>query len=191
MLGLCLTLKENVVPGTASLKRRAAEYHFGYRVPDWVTVIAAMAPLLISHAAFGQTTRTSPSAASTSQTIPLSSSTTPSSPCYSSNPTSPCYSTRAPRIRCYSALTPDQPCFTVTTPDSRPSPQPSPTPIETRPANLRALTEDQARAQIEANGYSKISRLQKDAEGVWHAQAEKDGLLQPVTLDAKGNVTTN
>jgi hypothetical protein len=52
------------------------------------------------------------------------------------------------------------------------------------------LTEDQARAQIETKGYTNVSRLRKDARGVWHGKAEKDGIAQQVTLDVRGNVSS-
>src|ERR1700676_4763979 len=142
---------------------------------------ATTALSLISGAAFGQTTRTNPSAASTSPTIP-SSSTSPNSPCSSTNPTSPCYSANAPRNPCYNAAAPNEPCSTTTTPNSRTSPATAPTPTITPQATVRAFTKDQAKSQIEAKGYSNVSGLQKDAEGIWRGKAEKDGLSTNVTL---------
>ena len=145
---------------------------------------------MISDTAFGQTTRTSPSASSTVRTIPSSSSTSPNTPCNFSNPTSPCYAAGAPRNPCYSAATPDQPCSTVTAPypQSSPTPHPSAAKAAQRPA-ARALTRDQAAAQIVANGYSNVSGLRRDAAGGWRGRAEKDGVTQDVTLDRAGNVT--
>jgi hypothetical protein len=156
------------------------------------TFFAATAALsLISGYAFGQTTRTNPSASSTSPTISSSSSTSPNSPCSSSNPTSPCYSARAPRNPCYSAT--NEPCSPTTTPSSASSPAPAsratPTPEAT--ATARIFTKDQAVSQIEANGYSNVSGLRKDAEGKWHCKAEKDGLVKNVTLDVNGVLTAN
>ena len=52
----------------------------------------------------------------------------------------------------------------------------------------RAFTEDQAKSQIEAKGYSNVGRLQKDDKGIWRGKAEKEGLPANVTLDVKGNV---
>jgi hypothetical protein len=57
------------------------------------------------------------------------------------------------------------------------------------PTAVRAVTEDQARAQIEANGYSSVSGLRKNTEGIWRGKATKDGLQVNVTLDTKGKVT--
>jgi hypothetical protein len=136
-----------------------------------------------------QTTRTNSSAVSTNQTLPSSSSTSAASPCYSTTPTSPCYSAGTPRIRCYSAVNPNEPCESVTSVDVRPSSVPSPLATKKPPVSPQALTEDQARAQVEAQGYSNVSKLQKDSKGAWHGRAEKDGLRGEVTLDTKGNVT--
>jgi hypothetical protein len=141
---------------------------------------------LISGYAFGQTTRTSPSASSTSKSIPSSSSTSPNSPCSSTNPSSPCYSANAPRNPCYSAAAPDEPCSTTVTPNTTTSPPPAP-PI--RQSTIRLISQDQARSQIEAQGYIGVSGLRKDAKGVWRGTAVKDGSTVNVMLDETGNVT--
>jgi hypothetical protein len=173
---------------TAARKRR-----FALRLSELKGVCALIATVcLLSEGAFAQTTRTNPSAASTTPTVPSSSSTSPNAPCNSFNPTSPCYSGRSPRNPCYSAVTPNQPCSTTTTPNPQPSPTPSPTAAKTPPpAALRAQTQDQAKAQIEAKGYSKVSGLRRDIEGVWRGKAEKDGLVRNVTLDREGNVNAD
>jgi hypothetical protein len=172
-------------------KNRPPEIRFDKRM-DMRAILAATAALsLISGGAFGQTTRTNPSASSTSQTIPSSSSTSPNSPCNSSNPTSPCYSVNAPRIRCYSAATPNEPCSTTTTPYSRTSPAPSPATATAPQATARAFTEDQAKSQIEAKGYSNVSGLRKDAKGIWRGKAEMDGSPKNVILEVNGDITAN
>jgi hypothetical protein len=173
----------------AHRKNRSPELHFGKRAQMRAILVATLALSLISDCAFGQTTRTNPSAASTSATVPSSSSTSANSPCSSSNPTSPCYSARSPRNPCYSAA--NEPCSTTTTPYTSTSAAPAKEPAATPHAAARAYTEDQAKAQIEAKGYSRVSRLQKDAEGFWHGKAEKDGLPVNVTLDENGDVTAN
>jgi hypothetical protein len=61
--------------------------------------------------------------------------------------------------------------------------------VTARPTVGHAFTQDQAKAQIEAQGYSKVSGLRRDALGVWRGTAEKDGTVGNVTLDGKGNVT--
>lgn len=153
-------------------------------------ILAAVAAFsLIFGCAFAQTTRTNPSASSTTSTVPSSSSTSPNSPCASTNPTSPCYAAKSPRNPCFDAAAPGKPCSTTTTPGSLNPPAPPPSAAAA--PQFRALTEDQAKAQIEANGYSSVSRLRKDTEGTWRGKAIKDGLQLDVTLDVKGKVTTN
>ena len=87
-------------------KDRRPEIRFDKRANMRAILTATAALSLIFGSAFGQTTRTNPSAASTSPTIPSSSSTSANSPCASTNPTSPCYSANAPRNPCYSAAAP-------------------------------------------------------------------------------------
>jgi hypothetical protein len=141
--------------------------------------------------ASGQTTRTNPSSASTSKSIPASSSTSPNSPCSTTNPTSPCYSANAPKNPCFSAVAPDQPCSTTVTPSSQALPPPPKPAAVTRPSSDRAFTADQAKSQIEAEGYANISALRKDTRGIWRGKAVKDGAPVNVTLDAEGKVTSN
>jgi hypothetical protein len=157
--------------------------------PIFLTVVALA---LFAGCASAQTTRTNPSASSTRSTIPSSSSTSPASPCYSStNPTSPCYSSTAPANPCYSAAAPNEPCSPTSTPYSSSAPAVS-APITTSPqAAPHAFTEDQAKARIEAIGYSSVSGLQKDANGIWRGKAMKDGKPVNVILDFKGSIVAN
>jgi hypothetical protein len=172
-------------------KQRPARISFGKPVKvRAIFVAAAVAFLLISDGAIGQTTRTGTSASSTIKTIPSSSSTSPNSPCSPSNPTSPCYSANGPRNPCYSATSSNEPCSTTTTPSPPTSPPPSP-PATASTASDRAFTADQAKQQIEADGYSDISGLRKGIKGTWHARAVKDGLPVNVILDVNGNVSAN
>ena len=168
---------------------RPPKTRFGKRMNARTILVAAAALSLISGTVFGQTTRTSPAAASTSKTIQSSSSTSANSPCNPSNPTSPCYSANAPQNPCYSAVAPDEPCSTTTTPSSQAAPTPAPPAAVTSLATARAFTEDQARSQIEAKGYSNVSGLRKDAKGIWRGNAVKDGLPSNVTLDVDGSIT--
>ncbi len=145
---------------------------------------------LISSCAFGQTTRTNPSASATIRAIPSSSSTSPNTPCASSNPTSPCYSVGAPRSPCYSAVGLNQPCSAASVPYSQTSPTPSPSADKMAQRSVvHALTKDQATAKILAKGYSHVANLRRDAEGGWRGKAEKDGATADVRLDRNGNVT--
>lgn len=151
-----------------------------------VTITFAFIPAF----ALGQTTRTNPSSASTIGTIPSSTSTSPNTPCYSStNPTSPCYSTTA--NPCYAATAPNESC----SPPTKPFPSAAPLvlqPVPTSPqAPAHAFTEDQAKSQIEAKGYSSVSGLQKDSKGIWRGKALKDGKPVNVILDFQGSVVAN
>ncbi len=167
-----------------------SELRFDKRVNMRAILAATAALSLISGCAFGQTTPTNPSSSSTIPTIPSSSSTSPNSPCSPTNPTSPCYGAQAPRHPCYNAAAPNEPCSTTTTPNSQASPAP-PAATTTPQITFRAFTEDQAKAQIEAKGYSNVAGLRKDAKGIWRGKAEKDGLPVNVTLDVSGDVTAN
>lgn len=170
--------------------QRRCIFHLSLRMIAQGLLVAVC---LISDGAFGQTTRTNPSTSGTTPTVRSSSSTSPNTPCASSNPTSPCYSAGAPRNPCYSAVAPNEPCSTRTTTAPTPelSPKPLPSATTTPRATAHALTRDQAKAQIEAKGYSNVSNLRRDGQGNWHASAEKDGLRVNVTLDRAGNVIIN
>jgi hypothetical protein len=52
-----------------------------------------------------------------------------------------------------------------------------------------SFTEGQAKSRIESNGYSKVSDLKKDDNGIWRGKATKDGKSMDVSLDFQGNVT--
>jgi putative membrane protein len=54
-----------------------------------------------------------------------------------------------------------------------------------------SFTEGQAQSRIEAKGYSNVSGLQKDTNGIWRGKAMKDGKTVNLSLDFQGNVVTN
>jgi predicted aspartyl protease len=56
------------------------------------------------------------------------------------------------------------------------------------PKKAEALTQKQAMTQIEAQGYTKVSNLKKDAKGMWNATAMKDGKRVQLSLDTQGHV---
>jgi putative membrane protein len=58
----------------------------------------------------------------------------------------------------------------------------------TRGAN--SFTEAQAREHIAKSGFTDVSTLKKDKDGVWRGTAQKDGTTLHVALDFKGNVIT-
>jgi hypothetical protein len=55
-------------------------------------------------------------------------------------------------------------------------------------AGANSFTMDQAKKQIEAKGYTKVTNLKKDKAGVWRGTAMKDGNSGPISVDYQGNV---
>ena len=51
-----------------------------------------------------------------------------------------------------------------------------------------SFTEGEARSRMEAKGFSNVSGLQKDNDGVWRGHATRDGRQVEVSLDYQGNV---
>ncbi|MBZ9819360.1 DUF4142 domain-containing protein [Mesorhizobium sp. CA4] len=51
-----------------------------------------------------------------------------------------------------------------------------------------SFTEAQAKARIQDAGYTDISSLAKDGQGIWRGEAKKDGKSISVALDYQGNV---
>ena len=58
-------------------------------------------------------------------------------------------------------------------------------------AGANSFTEGQARSRLEANGYSAITGLIKDSQGIWRGKAMKDGKTMDVALDFKGIIAAN
>lgn len=54
-----------------------------------------------------------------------------------------------------------------------------------------SFTEAQARAAIEASGYTGVGALTQDASGVWTGTATKDGAQAKVSVDYKGVVSAS
>jgi len=51
------------------------------------------------------------------------------------------------------------------------------------------LTEEQAKAKIEGEGYTEVSGLKKDDDkGMWTATAMKDGKPVQLSLNAEGHI---
>src|SRR5438270_4524413 len=55
-------------------------------------------------------------------------------------------------------------------------------------AGANSFTEAQARSRIEGAGYSNVSGLVKDKDGIWRGKASKSGKTVDVGLDYQGNV---
>ena len=51
-----------------------------------------------------------------------------------------------------------------------------------------SFTEGEAKSRIEKSGFTNVSKLAKDDNGVWRGQAMKDGKQVDVSLDFEGNV---
>lgn len=54
-----------------------------------------------------------------------------------------------------------------------------------------SFTEGQARSRLEKDGYSNVSGLAKDKDGVWRGRASKGSHEQAVGVDYKGNIVAN
>nr|WP_294554188.1 hypothetical protein [uncultured Rhodopila sp.] len=55
-------------------------------------------------------------------------------------------------------------------------------------AGSNSFTMGEAKARFERQGFSNVSDLKKDNNGVWHGKAQKDGSNDQVWLDYKGNI---
>jgi hypothetical protein len=55
-------------------------------------------------------------------------------------------------------------------------------------AGRNSFTESQAKSAIEKAGYTNVSELKKDNDGVWRGKASKGGTGTAVTVDFQGNV---
>jgi hypothetical protein len=55
-------------------------------------------------------------------------------------------------------------------------------------AGASSFTEGQAKSRIESHGYSNVTGLTKDGDGVWRGKGMKDGQSVDVSLDFQGNV---
>jgi hypothetical protein len=55
-------------------------------------------------------------------------------------------------------------------------------------AGANSFTEGQVKSRIEAAGYTNVSNLAKDKDGVWRAKGSKGGKATDVSLDYQGNI---
>jgi len=59
-------------------------------------------------------------------------------------------------------------------------------PVPAKGAN--SFTMGEAKSRIESNGFTNVSNLGKDGDGIWRGSAQKAGSSTQVWLDYKGNV---
>ncbi len=81
----------------------------------------------------------------------------------------------------------------ITTPTTNnPAGAPMSTPASTRApaAGSNSFTQRQAMNRIRRAGYTNVAGLKKDNKGIWRGTAQKDGNTVNVSLDFKGNVST-
>jgi hypothetical protein len=64
-----------------------------------------------------------------------------------------------------------------------------PHPVAVAAQGRNSFTEDQAHGRLAKAGYTGVSKLAKDANGVWRGTATKGGHQMAVGVDYKGNVT--
>ena len=57
-------------------------------------------------------------------------------------------------------------------------------------AGRNSFTEGQAKSKIEGAGFSNVSGLAKDDNGVWRGKADKGGSSTDVSVDFQGNVNS-
>jgi hypothetical protein len=55
-------------------------------------------------------------------------------------------------------------------------------------AGANSFTEGQAKSRIEDAGYTAVTNLKKDDNGVWRGKASKGGMASDVSIDFQGNV---
>ena len=57
-------------------------------------------------------------------------------------------------------------------------------------AGRNSFTEGQAKSKIEDAGYTNVTELKKDDNGVWRGKASKSGSATAVSVDFQGNVNS-
>ena len=55
-------------------------------------------------------------------------------------------------------------------------------------AGRNSFTEGQAKSKIEEAGYTNVTELKKDDNGIWRGRASKGGSSTAVSVDFQGNV---
>ena len=55
-------------------------------------------------------------------------------------------------------------------------------------AGANSFTEGQAKSRLEGAGYTNVTALAKDKDGVWRGKGSKGGKTMDVSLDYQGNI---
>ena len=58
-------------------------------------------------------------------------------------------------------------------------------------AGANSFTEGEAKSRIESRGFSNVTGLAKDDQGIWRGKAQQNGRNVDVALDFQGNVFAN
>lgn len=72
-----------------------------------------------------------------------------------------------------------------------PAPAPAPADANAPLPGANSFTEGQAKSRLEANGYTNVTGLKKDDNGVWKGMATNAGAQVNVSVDYRGNITRN
>jgi hypothetical protein len=89
----------------------------------------------------------------------------------------------------YSQQTTTPPSTPITPPVTMPAPTP---PAAGAPvAGANSFTETQAKARLETQGFTAVSGLTKDKDGIWRGKATKAGRGLNVSVDYQGNIVEN
>lgn len=75
-------------------------------------------------------------------------------------------------------------------PQNSPIKEPHATKSGAPAAGHNSFTKGQAKRHIEKAGYSNVTGLVKDKDGLWQGHAEKNGQQVNVAMDFQGNVTS-
>lgn len=91
------------------------------------------------------------------------------------------------------ALVAALPSFAALAQTSTTSPAPAPAPADANAPlpGANSFTEGQAKSRLEANGYTDVTGLKKDDNGVWKGMATNAGTKVNVSVDYRGNITRN
>lgn len=138
----------------------------------YVLPLATAVALLALPAAAQTTNPTAPPIAPpntpAAQTAPIAPSATPGTPATTT------------------VTTPVAPSATQTPPAA--NTQAAPTDANAPLPGANSFTEAQARSRIEQLGYTSVTGLAKDSDGVWRGKATKNGQAQDVAVDYRGNI---